>query len=102
MSFLQDLLRNLGFIDEPAPQKQMRQVPRQAAQQTPAQRDFPGRTNYGVPEDNMIDSPQGYITRQQYNEQQMQKPNPIMGSQPVSRGIYSPGEGLRTNFNRFR
>lgn len=39
-------------------------------QQTPSQRDYPGRTNYGVPEDNMIDTPQGYITPQQYDMQQ--------------------------------
>lgn len=35
--------------------------------QTPAMRDFPGRTNYGVPEDNMIDTPIGYISPQAYN-----------------------------------
>ncbi len=33
-----------------------------------AQRDFPGQTNYGVPEDNMIDTPDGYISREQYDQ----------------------------------
>lgn len=40
---------------------------------TPAQRDFPGRTNYGVPEDNMIDTPGGYITREQYNQRYLNR-----------------------------
>lgn len=43
-------------------------------QMTPAQRDFPGRTNYGVPEDNMIDTPQGYVTAEQYNQMMAPKP----------------------------
>lgn len=89
-----------------------------------AQRDFPGRTNYGVPEDNMIDTPQGYITPQQYNQlapydreaitqglgspRQPQAPyaSPITGANNPIRQVqrngiaYSPGEGPRTNFRR--
>jgi len=34
---------------------------------SPAQRDFPGRTNYGVPEDDMIDTPRGYVSHAEYN-----------------------------------
>lgn len=45
--------------------------PQARGYQAPAQRDFPGRTNYGVPQDNMIDTPQGYVTREQYNMQQI-------------------------------
>ncbi len=40
----------------------------QKKQMTLSQRDFPGRTNYGVKEDNMIDTPNGYITAQQYDQ----------------------------------
>lgn len=36
-----------------------------------SQRDFPGKTNYGVPQDDMIDTPGGYITRQQYDKNLM-------------------------------
>lgn len=34
---------------------------------TPSQRDYPGRTNYGTPQDNMIDTPGGYVTPEQYD-----------------------------------
>ena len=66
MSFLDNIL---GRKRQEQPQS-----PRlkQAIQQTPSQRDYPGRTNYGVPEDNMIDTPNGYVTTQQYD--QMQSP----------------------------
>lgn len=39
--------------------------------QSRSQRDFPGQTNYGVPEDNMIDQMGGYVTRQQYDNNMM-------------------------------
>lgn len=29
---------------------------------------FPGRTNYGVPQDNMIDTSMGYLTNDQFNQ----------------------------------
>lgn len=34
----------------------------------PAQPQFPGRTNYGVPQDNMIDTSMGYLTNDQFNQ----------------------------------
>jgi len=56
---------------------------------SPAQRDYPGRTNYGVPEDNMIDTPQGYITRQLYNQRQQPQSRVSMGygMQPFGNAI---------------
>ena len=39
-----------------------------ASRQTPSQRDYPGRTDYGTPQDNMIDQMGGYVTRQQYDK----------------------------------
>jgi len=51
--------------------------------QTPSQRDYPGRTNYGVPQDNMIDTPQGYITRQQYDRTQGRPPLQVVPAQGV-------------------
>lgn len=47
----------------------------------PAQRDFPGKTNYGVPQDNMIDTPNGYITPEQYNAQSQLRVKPNFGVQ---------------------
>ena len=49
--------------------------PAQGPRMTPSQRDFPGRTNYGVPEDDMIDTPNGYITGPQYDAQQIEAYN---------------------------
>lgn len=34
----------------------------------PAQQMYPGSTNYGVPQDNMIDTSMGYLTNDQFNQ----------------------------------
>ena len=94
--FLRDrLMELLGGGEQP--QRQMKQAkPMRAVAQgvargavTPAQRDFPNKTNYGVAEDNMIDTPEGYITPQQYNAL---KTRPMYG-----RHLQDPVEGEGVN-----
>lgn len=53
-------------------------IPRmQYMQPNRAAGDYPNRTNYGVPQDNMIDTPNGYVTDEQYNRQAQVPPQPI-------------------------
>lgn len=49
----------------------------------PSDRDYPGKTNYGVPEDNMIDTANGYVTRGQYDQMYANKIPMRATSQPV-------------------
>lgn len=58
-----------------------------SSQRTPAERDFPGRTNYGVPQDNMIDTPNGYVTPAQYNLMRHPRPQGIPMQEPRLTGI---------------
>lgn len=51
----------------------------------PYQKDFPGRTNYGVPEDNMIDTRMGYMKPEQYDQ--------VMNSARGERGYMNPVQG---------
>ena len=62
-----NLRKLLGIA--PKQQKPLREYAKPIT--APSQKDFPGRTNYGVPQDNMIDTPGGYITRQQYDKNLM-------------------------------
>lgn len=63
---------------------------------SPAQAQYPGRTNYGVPEDNMIDTEMGYLTDDQFNQG-------IRGVQaqayPVQR-LYGGMAGIPSNARR--
>ena len=62
-----NLRKLLGIA--PKQQKPLREYAKPIT--APSQRDFPGKTNYGVPQDNMIDTPGGYITPQQYDKNLM-------------------------------
>ena len=62
-----NLRKLLGIA--PKQQKPLREYAKPTT--APSQRDFPGKTNYGVPQDNMIDTPGGYITPQQYDKNLM-------------------------------
>lgn len=71
-----------------------------------AERDFPGRTNYGVPEDDMIDSPMGYMTPHQYNglapvmQGTMQRTqNPQFQHTPFSEGTNIQGNQFDARMN---
>jgi hypothetical protein len=53
--------------------------------QAPSDRFFPGNTNFGVPQDNMIDSSMGYLTPPQFDQ--------VMNSAMGERGYMNPVQG---------
>lgn len=88
---LGDLLRELLGAGQakPAMKKGAKMKPMKiggaSRRMTPSQRDFPGETNYGVPEDNMIDTKMGYIQPQQYDQ--------LVNSSQGERGYLNPLQG---------
>jgi hypothetical protein len=53
--------------------------------QAPSDRFFPGNTNFGVPQDNMIDTSMGYMTPPQFDQ--------VMNSAMGERGYMNPVQG---------
>jgi len=53
--------------------------------QAPSDRFFPGNTNFGVPQDNMIDTSMGYMTPPQFDQ--------VMNGAMGERGYMNPVQG---------
>lgn len=96
---LEEFLRDrLGMARAPQQAQPKRSVRGAQPSQTPAQRDFPGRTNYGVPEDNMIDTPSGYVKPEQYNAMKRFRVQPDSPEQQLRYRLQMP---QRPQFKRF-
>jgi hypothetical protein len=59
---------NLQPSNRPSNRPSRLEAPTRPQSPQPSQKYFPNRTNYGVPEDNMIDTSMGYLNDDQFNQ----------------------------------
>lgn len=70
-----------------------------------AQMYYPGRTNYGVPQDNMIDTSMGYITPEQFNQAMsgrlQRQVNPMGYTPGYNQEVYTNLQGGAPGFTSY-